>query len=231
MAAAESGAPVPRFRPDQGSALSSILSRRLFGRLLGGAGFAAALGACTSSGPGATFDLTAPRQGLRSGFSGGQLAIAEPVSIQALEAERIIVKDPSGAVSFLGGGQWADRLPRLVQTRLVQTFENSGVRAVARSGDRIVADYQITTDIRAFQVEAATREAVVEISARLIQDRTGRIVNARIFSARAPVANIDAPGAAQGLDQALSIVLGDIVRWAGSGRSAPAPRQAAAAPT
>lgn len=211
--------------------MSSILSRRLFGRLLGGAGFAAALGACTSSGPGATFDLTAPRQGVRSGFSGGQLAIAEPVSIQALEAERIIVKDPSGAVSFLGGGQWADRLPRLVQTRLVQTFENSGVRAVARSGDRIVADYQITTDIRAFQVEAATREAVVEISARLIQDRTGRIVNARIFSARAPVANIDAPGAAQGLDQALSIVLADIVRWAGSGRSVPAPRQAAAAPT
>jgi uncharacterized lipoprotein YmbA len=135
---------------------------------------------------------------VRSGFSGGQLAIAEPVSIQALEAERIIVKDPSGAVSFLGGGQWADRLPRLVQTRLVQTFENSGVRAVARSGDRIVADYQITTDIRAFQVDAATREAVVEISARLIQDRTGRIVNARIFSARAPVASIDAPAAARG---------------------------------
>lgn len=216
--------------PKQGLALSSTFSRRFFVRGLGGAGLAAAVGACTSSGPGATFDLTAPRQGVRSGFSGGQLAIAEPVSIQALEAERIIVKDPSGAVSFLGGGQWADRLPRLIQARLVQTFENgSSIRAVARSGDRIVADYQLTTDIRAFQVEVATGEAVVEISARLIQDRTGRIVSARIFSARSPVASIDAAAAAQGLDRALSNVLVDIVRWAGSGRSAPAVRQAGVA--
>lgn len=212
--------------PEQGFAVSSTISRRFF-QVLCGAGLAAAVGACTSSGPGATFDLTAPRQGVRSGFTGGQLAIAEPVSIQALEAERIIIKDPTGAVSFIGGGQWADRLPRLIQARLVQTFENgSGVRAVARSGDRIVADYQLTTDIRAFQIEVATGEAVVEISARLIQDRTGRIVNARIFNARSPVGSIDPAAAAQGLDRALSIVLVDIVRWAGPGRSAPAVRQA-----
>lgn len=216
---------------DLGFSASLHVVRRSFVQVLGGVVLAGVLGACTSSGPGATFDLTAPRQGVRSGFSGGQLAVAEPVSIQALEAERIIVKDPSGAVSFLGGGQWADRLPRLIQARLVQTFENgSGVRAVARSGDRIVADYQLTTDIRAFQIEVATGEAVVEISARLIQDRTGRIVNARIFSARSPVASIDPAVAAQALDRALSTVLIDIVRWAGPGRSAPAERQAGVAP-
>lgn len=211
--------------PTKGTTVSPE-TKRLFTRILCGAGLAALAGGCTSSGPGATFDLTAPRQGVRSGFSGGQLAIAEPVSIQALEADRIIVKDATGAVSFLGGAQWTDRLPRLIQARLVQTFENgSGVRAVARLGDRIVADYQLTTDIRAFQIEVATGEAVVEMSARLIQDRSGRIVNARIFTSRVRVAGIDPATAAQGLDRALSNVLVEIVRWAGPGRSAPAARQ------
>jgi cholesterol transport system auxiliary component len=204
--------------------LPSILVKRRVGRLLCGAGLSALAAACASSSPPATtFDLTAPRQGVRGGGAvPGQLAIAEPVTIQAFEGERIIVKDAAGAVSFLPGGQWADRLPRLVQARLVQTFENaSRIRAVARSGDRIVADYQLTSDIRAFQIDAAANEAVVEMSAKVIHDRSGRIVNARVFSARVPVGAIDAPNAAQALDRALSNVLLDIVRWAGTGRAGP----------
>jgi cholesterol transport system auxiliary component len=212
--------------------LSPNLLKRRFGRLLCCALLSSAAAACMSSTPATTYDLTAPRQGARSGGAlAGQLAIAEPVSIQALEAERIIVKDASGAVSFLGGGQWADRLPRLVQARLVQTFENgSRIQAVARSGDRIVADYQLTTDIRAFQIESATGEAVVEISARMIQDRTGRILGSRIFASRVPVGSVNAANAAQALDRALSNVLTEIVQWVGTGRSAPASRQAASAP-
>ena len=42
------------------------------------------------------------------------------------EADRIIVREPGGSLSFLGGGQWADRLPRLIQARLLQSLENTG---------------------------------------------------------------------------------------------------------
>jgi cholesterol transport system auxiliary component len=201
---------------------SNLLTRR-HRRALCCVGLAVLAGACSSSQPATTFDLTAPRQGVRGGGSvPGQLAVAEPVTIQALEAERILVKDAAGSVSFLPGGQWADRLPRLVQARLVQTFENaSRIRAVARSGDRIVADYQLTTDIRAFQIDATASEAVVEISAKVIQDRSGRILNARVFTARSPVTAIDPANAAQALDRALSNVLLEIVRWVGTGRSGP----------
>ncbi|HYI89020.1 MAG TPA: ABC-type transport auxiliary lipoprotein family protein, partial [Beijerinckiaceae bacterium] len=84
------------------------------------------------------YDLTAPRQ-VRAGSSAvGQIAVAEPAAVQPLEADRIIVKEPSGAVSAVAGGQWADRLPRLVQSRLIQTFENSsGLRAVTRPGSGV----------------------------------------------------------------------------------------------
>ena len=67
-------------------------------------------------------------------------------------------------------------MPNLVQTRLIQTFENgSRIAAVGRPGERIVPDFQLNTDIRAFNIEAASGQAVVEITAKLIGDRTGKV--------------------------------------------------------
>lgn len=173
---------------------------------------------CASSAPPATFDLTAPREKPSGGLS-GQLVIPEPVAVQPLDGERIIVRDPSGSVSFMGGAQWADRLPRLLQAKTIQAFENaSRIRAVSRPGERVSADYQLNMEIRAFQLDSGTSEAFVELSAKIVADRTGRIGAARVFSARVPVAGADGPSVAQGLDQALSRVLLDIVRWSGSGR-------------
>ena len=195
---------------------------RSMGRLSFVAALAALAGACTSlSSAPTTFDLTAPRQNVGAAPIGLQVVVSEPTAIQTFEAERIIVKDATGSVSFLGGGQWADRLPRLVQARLIQTFENaSRIKAVSRPGDRIAADYQLNTELRSFQILAETREAAVEISVRLVNDKTGRIAAARVFSARVPVPSLEAPVAAQALDKALSSVLLQIVRFVSAGAGA-----------
>lgn len=161
-----------------------------------------------------TYDLSAPRDFGRIGGGGGVLIVAQPTAVQALDSDRLIVKDSSGALSFLGGAQWADRVPNLVQTRLIQTFENgSRIAAVGRPGERIVPDFQLNTDIRAFNIDTASGQAVVEITAKLIGDRTGKVQRAKLFSARVP-AGADGAGAAQALDQALSQVLIQIARWA-----------------
>ncbi|HEX2725460.1 MAG TPA: ABC-type transport auxiliary lipoprotein family protein [Beijerinckiaceae bacterium] len=187
---------------------------------MSGVAMAALAGACSSSPP-TTYDLSAPRQAARGGGgSGAQIAVAEPVAVQALEADRILVKDSSGAISTVGGAQWADRLPRLIQARLIQTFENaSRIRAVSRPSDRITPDYQLTSEIRAFQIDASTSQAVVEMSVKLVNDRNGRIATARVFSARSGVASINAENATKALDRALSSVLLQIVRWVGTGQA------------
>jgi cholesterol transport system auxiliary component len=184
-------------------------------------GLAALAAACSSSSAVTNYDLTAPRQ-VRAGSSAvGQIVVAEPAAVQPLESDRIVVREASGAVSSVPGGQWADRLPRLVQSRLIQTFENSSrIRAVSRPGDGISADYQLNTELRAFQITSASKEALVEISAKVVNAKTGRIAGARVFTARVPVATIDAQNAAQGLDKALSSVLVQIVRWMGAAASA-----------
>jgi cholesterol transport system auxiliary component len=172
------------------------------------------LSACSTAPAPATFDLTAPAINRAAQKSLSQLAVSEPLSVQALDSDRILVKDSNGSLSFLPAGQWADRLPRLVQTRLIQTFENaSRLGKVNRPGDRIIADQQLNTEIREFQIDAATGEAVVSLSAKLINDRTGRVIAARFFTAKIPAASINAATAARHLDEALSQVLTQIVQW------------------
>ncbi|MCJ2129660.1 ABC-type transport auxiliary lipoprotein family protein [Methylobacterium sp. E-045] len=177
----------------------------------------AVLGGCGGGAP-MTFDLAALPSSGRPSAAARSISVAEPVGLQPFEQDRIIVRQAGGALSFLGGGQWADRLPRLVQTRLIQSLENSGrLKSVSRPGDKIVADYALISEIRAFDIASNSGEAVVDVSAKLIADGTGKVVAARIFTARVPVAKIEAGSAAVGLDAALSIVLADIVRWVNSG--------------
>lgn len=176
---------------------------------------AAVLAGCGGGATPTTFDLSAPSGFGRVGGSRAVMIVAEPTTVQALDSDRLIVKDSGGALSFVGGAQWADRIPALVQARLIQTFENaSRIGFVSAPGQRIQPDVQLNTDIRSFNIDAASGAAVVEITAKIVGDRTGQIQRARLFSARVPAGAVDGPGTAQALDRALSQVLIEIVRWA-----------------
>lgn len=175
------------------------------------------LAACGAGPAPTTYDLSAPASRMAARLS-GQMIVAAPTALQTLSDQKIMVRDASGTISFLGGGQWADRLPNLIQARLINTFENSSkIRAVALPSAGIIADYQLVSDIRSFFVITPENEAVVELSVRLIDAKAGHIVRGRVFTARRPVSggSINAGSAAQALDEALSAVLLEIVRWVG----------------
>jgi cholesterol transport system auxiliary component len=172
-----------------------------------------AVAACGGSAP-ATFDLSAA-SGARGKAGRGQLVVAEPTAISPLESDRIVVRTSPEQVAFLTGAQWSDRLPRLMQSRLVQSFENGKLlRSVGRSGDKLVADYTLTSEIRRFEIDVTTSQAVVVISAKVVRESTGRIAAARIFTAEVPGSASDGARASVALDQALNQVMRDIVGWA-----------------
>jgi cholesterol transport system auxiliary component len=187
-----------------------VLSRRTM--LVGLA--ASSLAACGSGPAPATFDLTAPRQGLRASSGRRVIVVAEPTAVFALDSERIVVRAASGELTYLPKAQWADRLPRLVQARLIQTFENTGRSAVGRPGDRLSGSYSLLTDIRAFEVRESTRDAYVEAACKLVGAGSGNLLTARLFSASVAVGAIEGAGVTQALDQALSRVMADITGWA-----------------
>lgn len=172
------------------------------------------LSGCSGSTPSETFDLTVPSGAARQSPGRSQLVVAEPVALQALESDRIVVRSADGSVSTVGGVQWSDRLPRLLQTRLVQAFENAG-RAVGRAGAGINADKVLQTEIRFFGVSTVNgAEALVELSVKIVDNASGKIVASRVFRNSLPVASVSGREAATALDKAASRVFAEVVRWA-----------------
>ena len=186
-----------------------FVSASLLGALL--------LGGCSSVGgskPLDTFDLTTPDAvsvGPRKGKV--QVLVTEPQALKALDSENIVVRNGASQIQYLAGAQWSDRLPKIVQARLVQAFEKSGrFGGVGRPGEGLAIDYQIITDIRAFGIENGV--AVVEIGAKLLNDRNGEVRSSKSFVASVR-AGSGANAFVSALDQAFSGVAADLVAWAG----------------
>ena len=189
-------------------------------RLLAVAAAASTLVACSgafSKSP-TTFDLTAPREVKPAGGGRSQLVVAEPSAVQVLNSERIVVRPKDGEVSYLSGAQWSDRLPKLVQVRLIQTFENAKrIGSVGSPDDKLSPDATLVTEIRTFEIGVAEGSvATVEISAKLVSESSGRIIAANLFRSSVAAQGTAGPQASAALDEALQGVLRNIVGWAGA---------------
>lgn len=181
---------------------------------------ALSLGGCAALGLGSkeavpAFDLSAPPAVTRAGAIRGQLVIPEPTALSVLDTERVVVRPEDGQVATLGGAQWSDRLPKLLQARVLQAFENSGrLRAVGRPGEGITGDYQLLIDVRDFQLTVKPSPAGdVEIAVKILNESSGRIVAARVFRASSPAAGTDGPQAVAAIDAAFQDVTAQLVAW------------------
>jgi cholesterol transport system auxiliary component len=185
-----------------------LACRRLFPVLL--AGLPLLLLAACSSAPLATYDLT-PAEGFAARAGRGQLAVLLPDATLPADSDRIVVRTNPQSVAYLAGAQWADKLPSLVQSRLIESFQNAHLlRAVGRPG--MLADASLQTSIRRFDLDAARGEATVEISAQIL-GQSGRIIAGRLFSVTVPVASADSAAVASALDAALRQIMREIVIW------------------
>jgi cholesterol transport system auxiliary component len=170
------------------------------------------LAACGGSAP-ETFDLSPAAvpaaRPLRT-----QLSIREPIASLDLDSQRILVRTGPESVAYLGGAQWSDKLPTLVQTRLVQTFQNARLMSsVARAGAGLDANYSLELDIQAFELDAKAIEAHIAIVVKILDLHGGRTLAARLFKAQVPAAGTGGPEAAAALNTALSTVLAQIVAY------------------
>jgi cholesterol transport system auxiliary component len=168
--------------------------------------------ACSVSTPVPTYDLIAPRDFGHVRPARGLIEVTVPTALQSLDTEKIVAEPTPGVVTYLPDAQWSDRLPKLLQARMIEAFENSSrIKPVARAGDKVNADAQMVTDIRTFGIQG--KDAVVELSVKLIGTRGGRINAAKIFTARVPAPSVSGGAGAAAINDALIVVLVDIVRW------------------
>lgn len=178
--------------------------------------FALALAGCASA-PLLSYDLIAPQE--RSARARGlQIVVTQPSAVAPIDSDRIVVRSPTMGLTLLPGAQWSDRLPALLQSRMIQAFENARMlKAVGRPSDRLTSDYSLNTEIRRFEIDASRGEAVVELAVKFVGDRSGKITAARVFEGRAPASASNGAEASGALNIALGQVLRELVVWTSRG--------------
>lgn len=166
--------------------------------------------------PKSTFDPSLPK-------IEHQIVVVEPLATAAIATDRIMVHPTPLRVQFLPGARWVDRAPVIVQTLLVESYENSGrVPAVGRSEVGLRADYVIVTDMREFQVEveggdgedgAETFQVHVRLNLKLVETRLDRIIASQSFAEVEPAASSDTVAIVLAFDEALGDAMRDAVEW------------------
>lgn len=191
--------------------------RRLFLTTVIVPGLALSLVACGSKANNDTFDLTASVSDVATSASARnrQLLVADPSALKAVDSEQIMVRVSGAEIQYLSQSQWSDRLPRVVQSKLVEAFENTGrLGGVGRPGQGLAIDFQLITDVRSFEISAeGTDRGIVEISAKLLNDRNGTVKAQRVFRAEVPSSGSDNAAYVAALDRAFARVTADIVAW------------------
>jgi cholesterol transport system auxiliary component len=165
-----------------------------------------------------TYELSAPSADQRAARNPRQILIAEPSALKALDGENIVIAPAPGVIQYLKGAQWADRLPRIVQARLAETFQRSGSFAgVGKPGEGLAIDYQVIAEIRAFEIRVdGGRRANIELFVRLLNDRNGVVRASRSFAASAPVSGSGNDAYIRALDDAFGKAAIEIVAWTDS---------------
>ena len=187
---------------------------------LGAALFLAGCGtALTGSTPAAldTVTLSADTSSTSTRKYSSQILITEPKALKIYDSQNIVVATSATGLEYLGGTQWADRLPNLVQIKLAEALQNAGFAGVGLPGQGLAIDYQLITEIRDFSVRIDGGDrARVSIFVKLLNDRNGDVVASRAFEAGVPAQTSSYPAA---LDAAFAIVTSDIVAWVAKGIS------------
>ncbi|ULR45827.1 ABC-type transport auxiliary lipoprotein family protein [Rhizobium sp. K102] len=195
---------------------SHLLSRRSWirGTVIALPLTALILSGCGTAAKNDTYDLAGAVDGDGPAAKSRQILIAGPTALRSLDSEQIVIRVSPSEIQYLSRAQWGDKLPRIVQSKLVEAFENSGkLGGVGLPGQGLAIDYQVVTDIRSFEIDASSgNQAVVEMSVKLLNDRNGSVRAQKVFRATAPAGG-DNVGFVKALDRAFATVVSEIVSW------------------
>ncbi len=165
--------------------------------------------------PSLTFDLTAPQVALPSKRKVvQQLLVAEPSTLIGNDTQKIIVTGQGGEIKTLEDAQWADAVPKLIQAKIVESFENSnGFSSVGRQSEGLAADFQLLIDLREFHIVLGSpSKADIEFIAKIVS-KGGRIVGSKVFRAEMPILTISAEAATNALNEAFMRSVAELVLW------------------
>lgn len=168
----------------------------------------------TSPPPKITYDLRALQNAGPPGkIINVQWAIPEPTAIAMLETQRFLFS-PAQEYPGFAEAMWADALPKLVQARLVESFENYDIaHAPLRAADVGQTEFQLLIDLRRFRIAIDSAPAAeIALSARIV-DKNGKVVASRLFEEREKFTTVAPAEAVAAFDDAFGRIAKNVIAW------------------
>ena len=162
-----------------------------------------------------TYDLRAPQNLVPASKTiKGQLAIPEPTAVARLETQRMLFSQPRDYPGF-ADFVWADSIPKLLQARLIESFENYDIaHAPLRAADIGQSDFQLLIDVRRFQIAMGPKpSAEIGLAARIV-DKSGKLVGSRLFEESEPLAKLEPSQAVAAFSNAFGRIAKGMIAWA-----------------
>jgi cholesterol transport system auxiliary component len=146
-----------------------------------------------------------------------QLAVEVPAAAANLNTGRIAIAQSPTSSDYYSKTAWTDRAPMMVQTRIVDSFENSRkIVAVARESIGIRANYVLQPDLRNFEAMyfyGGPPIAHVRIVAKLVRMPDRQIIGVATFERCVRARADKVPKVVDAFDQALGSVMKRLVAW------------------
>ena len=161
-----------------------------------------------------THDLRAPpKPGPASKAIEGHLAIPEPTAVAMLQTQRMLFF-PAREVPAFADFVWADSIPKLLQARLIEGFENFDLdHAPLRTPDIGQADFQLLIDVRRFRIAADTEPAAeIGLSGRIV-DKDGKVIASRLFEVSQKFDRLEPAAAVAAFDDAFGRIAKEMIVW------------------
>lgn len=148
----------------------------------------------------------------------GQLLIEVPVAPGGLDTERIALMRGPVMLDYFANAAWTDRAPLMVQSLLVESFENSGkVGAIGRESLALRADWILKPELREFTAiyDGAGMPAVrIRIALKLVRMPDRGIVAQRTVEVEQAASQNAITTVVEAFDAALHRAMQEIVAWA-----------------
>jgi cholesterol transport system auxiliary component len=146
-----------------------------------------------------------------------QLTVDAPAASANLNTGRIAIAMSPTSSDYYSKTAWTDRAPLMVQTRIIDSFENSRkIVAVARESIAIRANYVLQTDLRNFEAMyfyGGTPIVNVRIVAKLVRMPDRQIIGVATFQRCVRARADKVPRVVEAFDQALGSVIKQLVSW------------------
>jgi len=161
-----------------------------------------------------SFDLAAPQDFVAPKVPiKGLITIPEPTAVVMLQTQRMLFS-PSGGPPAFADMQWSDSIPKMLQAKLIQGFENYDIdHAPLRSMDGLEADDQLLIDVRTFQIKSDPDfTADIGFSARILA-KDGHVVASRVFVQSRKFDKLDPASAVAAFDDAFKSIASELITW------------------